>query len=124
MTTPVTAPTITYEATSASRRPAFQFAWGLALCFYFLECAARSAPAVVIPHLSLAFGTTAVGVSAILAASYYTYALSSLIAGAGLVRVAAKKVSMAYFRVATFCRPRQTGCFACLARIRELACGV
>ena len=84
-------PPITSEATSAARTRAFQFAWGLALLFYFLEYAARSAPAVMIPNLSLAFGTTAVGVSAILGAYYYTYSLTSLIAGAALDRVGAKK---------------------------------
>ena len=36
-------------------------AWALALVFYFLEYAARSSPAVMIPQLSAAFGTTAVG---------------------------------------------------------------
>ena len=98
------APTITYEATSASRTRAFQFAWGLAMCFYFLEYAARSAPAVMIPHLSLAFGTTAVGVSAILGAYYYTYSLTSLIAGAALDRVGARKaVPIGIFILAVGC---------------------
>ena len=90
-TQPITVPTIAYEATGASRTRAFQIAWGLALLFYFIEYAARSAPAVMIPHLSLAFGTTAVGVSAVLGAYYYTYSLGSLIAGAALDRVGAKK---------------------------------
>ena len=71
-TQPLTASTIPSVATAASRTRAFQIAWGLALFFYFLEYAARSAPAVMIPHLSLAFGTTAVGVSAILGTYYYT----------------------------------------------------
>ena len=103
-TQPITAPTITYEATSASRTRAFQFAWGLAMCFYFLEYAARSAPAVMIPHLSLAYGTTAVGVSAILGAYYYTYSLSSLIAGAALDRVGARKaVPIGIFILAVGC---------------------
>ena len=95
---------ITSEATSASRTRAFQIAWGLALCFYFLEYAARSAPAVMIPHLSLAFGTTAVGVSAILGTYYYTYSITSLIAGAALDRVGAKKaVPIGIFILAVGC---------------------
>jgi biopolymer transport protein ExbB/TolQ len=49
--------------------------WALALMFYFLECAARSSPAVMIPQLSAAFGTTAVGVSAIIGTYYYTYSV-------------------------------------------------
>ncbi|MGO9516844.1 MAG: MFS transporter [Candidatus Korobacteraceae bacterium] len=103
-TQPITASSITYEATSASRIRAFQYAWALALCFYFLEYAARSAPAVMIPHLSLAFGTTAVGVSAILGSYYYTYSLSSFVAGAALDRVGAKRaVPIGIFVLAVGC---------------------
>ena len=104
MTTyPITAPA-TSEITSASGTRAFQIAWGLALCFYFVEYAARSAPAVMIPQLSLAFGTTAVGVSAILGAYYYTYSLTSLIAGAALDRVGAKRaVPIGLFILAVGC---------------------
>ncbi|HTR22372.1 MAG TPA: MFS transporter [Terriglobales bacterium] len=92
------------QATSPSLTRAFQIAWGLALCFYFLEYAARSAPAVMIPHLSLAFGTTAVGVSAILGTYYYTYSITSLIAGAALDRFGAKKaVPIGIFILAMGC---------------------
>ena len=92
------------ETANASRTRAFQFAWGLALCFYFLEYAARSAPAVMIQELSLAFGTTAVGVSAILGTYYYTYSVTSLIAGAALDRVGAKKaVPIGLFILAAGC---------------------
>jgi len=102
-TQPITA-SLPSEAASASRTRAFQVAWGLALCFYFVEYAARSAPAVMIPQLSLAFGTTAVGVSAILGAYYYTYSLTSLIAGAALDRVGAKKaVPVGIFILALGC---------------------
>ena len=90
-TKPITA-TLSSEAASGFRIRAFQIAWGLALCFYFLEYASRSAPAVMISHLSTAFGTTAIGVSAILGTYYYTYSTTSLIAGAALDRLGAKKV--------------------------------
>ncbi len=74
------------------------------MCFYFLEYAARSAPAVMIPHLSLAFGTTAVGVGAILGTYYYTYSITSLIAGAALDRFGAKKaVPIGIFILAMGC---------------------
>jgi biopolymer transport protein ExbB/TolQ len=53
----------------------YVIAWALALVFYFLEYAARSSPAVMIPQLSAAFGTTAVGVSAIIGTYYYTYSV-------------------------------------------------
>jgi MFS family permease len=88
---PLTA-AIESDAGSNWRVRAFQIAWALGLCFYFLEYASRSAPAVMIQHLSTAFGTTAIGVSAILGTYYYTYSTTSLIAGAALDRLGAKKV--------------------------------
>ena len=92
MTTKPIAASVAPEAASGWQIRAFQVAWGLALCFYFLEYASRSAPAVMIQHLSVAFGTTAIGVSAILGTYYYTYSTTSLIAGAALDRLGAKKV--------------------------------
>jgi MFS family permease len=92
MTTKPIAASVAPEAASGWRIRAFQIAWGLALCFYFLEYASRSVPAVMILHLSVAFGTTAIGVSAILGTYYYTYSTTSLIAGAALDRLGAKKV--------------------------------
>jgi len=56
-TTPITTAAVP-EATTTSRTRAFQIAWGLAMCFYFLEYASRSAPAVMIPELTQAFGMT------------------------------------------------------------------
>src|SRR5580692_3054566 len=74
------------------------------MCFYFLEYASRSAPAVMIPELTRAFGTTALGVSAILGTYYYTYSVTSLIAGAALDRVGAKKaVPIGIFILAVGC---------------------
>src|SRR5260221_12355851 len=90
-TNPIAAP-LTADATGAWRIRGYQIAWALALCFYFLEYASRSAPAVMIQHLSTAFGTSAIGVSAILGTYYYTYSTTSLIAGAALDRLGAKKV--------------------------------
>lgn len=94
----------TSEAASTSRTRAFQIAWGLAMFFYFLEYASRSAPAVMIPELTRAFGTTALGVSAILGTYYYTYSITSLIAGAALDHVGAKKaVPIGIFILAMGC---------------------
>jgi MFS family permease len=90
-TKPIAAP-LEADATSGWRVRAYQIAWALGLCFYFLEYASRSAPAVMIQPLSLAFGTSAIGVSAILGTYYYTYSTTSLIAGAALDRLGAKKV--------------------------------
>ncbi|WP_266182034.1 MFS transporter [Dyella humicola] len=71
---------------------AFAIAWGCALLFYFFEYAGRSAPAVMIPELSQAFGVSALGVSSILGTYYYTYSTTSLIAGVLLDRLGAKYV--------------------------------
>ena len=70
----------------------YVMAWALALMFYFLEYAARSSPAVMIPQLSAAFGTTAVGVSAIIGTYYYTYSVTNLVAGVALDRAGGKWV--------------------------------
>ena len=104
MTTKTIAASLVPEAASGWRIRGFQIAWGLGLCFYFLEYAARSAPAVMIQHLALAFGTSAIGVSAILGTYYYTYSTASLIAGAALDRVGAKKaVPVGIFVLAVGC---------------------
>jgi hypothetical protein len=102
-TKPIAAPLLA-DATSGWRIRGYQIAWGLALCFYFLEYASRSAPAVMIGHLVTAFGTSAIGVSAILGTYYYTYSTTSLIAGAALDRVGAKKaVPVGIFILAIGC---------------------
>ena len=76
-------------AQHSGARP-FVIAWTIALLFYVLEYATRSSPAVMIPQLTGAFGKTAVEVSAIIGAYYYTYSLVSLVAGAALDRAGAR----------------------------------
>src|SRR5579862_4052778 len=70
---------------------AFVIAWGFTVLFYFLEYAVRSSPAVMIPELENSFHTTALGLSAILGAYYYTYSVMSLVAGAALDHLGAKR---------------------------------
>jgi MFS family permease len=70
---------------------AFVIAWGFTVVFYFLEYAVRSSPAVMIPELEASFKTTALGISAILGAYYYTYSTMSLVAGAALDHLGAKR---------------------------------
>src|SRR3984957_6029799 len=70
---------------------AFVIAWFFTVIFYFLEYAVRSSPAVMIPELESSFHTTALGISAILGAYYYTYSTMSLVAGAALDRLGAKR---------------------------------
>src|ERR1700742_4503130 len=81
------------DTTGSSVRRAFILAWALALLFYVLEYATRSAPAVMLPELQQAFGQSGVGVSNILGSYYYTYSLMSLVAGVALDRAGAKYVA-------------------------------
>ena len=68
----------------------YVIAWFIGLLFYFLEYAARSSPSVMIPELSAFFGISTVGVGAIVGTYYYTYSVTSLIAGIALDRAGAK----------------------------------
>jgi MFS family permease len=70
---------------------AFVVAWAFTVIFYFLEYAVRSSPSVMIPELEASFNTTALGISAILGVYYYTYSSMSLIAGAALDHLGAKR---------------------------------
>lgn len=74
-----------------ARTRGFIIAWAFALMFYFLEYAVRSSPSVMIPELTNAFGTTALGIGSILGVYYYTYSTVSLVAGAALDRLGAKR---------------------------------
>jgi MFS family permease len=78
------------KQTGSQTRP-FVIAWVFTVIFYFLEYAVRSSPAVMIPELEGSFHTTALGISTILGAYYYTYSTMSLVAGAALDRLGAKR---------------------------------
>jgi MFS family permease len=67
-------------------------AWLLVAVYYFFQYALRSAPSVMMPQLSEAFGVSTLGVSAIVGMFYYGYSPFSLVAGASLDRFGAKKV--------------------------------
>src|SRR5262245_25908862 len=77
------------RAETASRWP-FVAAWAFVLVFYFIQYALRSAPGVMIPELSAAFGLTALGLSSLVGLYFYTYAGFGIIAGASLDRYGAK----------------------------------
>lgn len=79
------------QSQSKSQTRAFVIAWGITVAFYFLEYAVRSSPAVMISQLEASFGTTALGVSGILGIYYYTYSTMSLVAGAALDHLGAKR---------------------------------
>jgi len=60
--------------------------------YYFHQYALRSAPAVMMPQLSQAFGMSAVGVASLVGLFYYGYSPFSLVAGAALDRFGARQV--------------------------------
>jgi MFS family permease len=67
-------------------------AWLLVAVCYFYQYALRSAPSVMMPELSEAFGVSALGVSAIVGMFYYGYSPFSLVAGAAIDRYGARRI--------------------------------
>jgi MFS family permease len=67
-------------------------AWLLVAVYYFYQYALRSAPSVMLPQLTTAFGVNALGVAAIVGMFYYGYSPFSLVAGASLDRFGAKRM--------------------------------
>jgi MFS family permease len=67
-------------------------AWLAVAVYYFFQYALRSAPSVMMPQLTDAFGVNALGVSAIVGMFYYGYSPFSLVAGTTLDRFGAKRV--------------------------------
>jgi MFS family permease len=67
-------------------------AWLLVALYYFYQYALRSAPSVMMPQLTDAFGVNALGVSAIVGMFYYGYSPFSLVAGASMDRFGAKRI--------------------------------
>jgi len=77
----------TIAASASSKRTGqigFVVAWGFCLLFYFGQYAIRSAPGVMVPELTKAFGLTTLGVSSLLGLYYYTYSGFAIVAGAAL----------------------------------------
>jgi MFS family permease len=62
----------------------------LVALYYFYQYALRSAPSVMMPELTEAFGVNALGLSAIVGMFYYGYSPFSLVAGAAIDRFGAK----------------------------------
>jgi MFS family permease len=88
---PELVPNVPGNEQDRARARGFVIAWAFALIFYFLEYAVRSSPSVMIPQLAAAFRTTALGVGSILVLYYYTYSITSLVAGAALDHMGAKR---------------------------------
>jgi MFS family permease len=90
MSIPTTAIRETKPAAVSEFHTAFIAAWLFCLLFYFVEYAVRSAPSVILPELTTAFGLTTVGLSSLIGLYYYTYAVFAIIAGASVDRWGAK----------------------------------
>jgi MFS family permease len=67
-------------------------AWLLTAVFYFWQYMMRSAPAVMVPELSTAFGLSAVGVASLVGLFYWAYAPFSLVAGVCMDQLGPRKV--------------------------------
>ena len=67
-------------------------AWLITATYYFYQYTLRSAPAVMMPQLSDAFGLTAMGVASMVGLFYYGYSPFSLVAGVALDRWGPRKV--------------------------------
>jgi len=67
-------------------------AWLLTAVYYFYQYALRSAPAVMMPQLSEAFGLSALGVASIVGLFYYGYSPFSLVAGAAMDRMGPRRL--------------------------------
>jgi MFS family permease len=67
-------------------------AWLIAAVYYFYQYMLRSAPSVMMPELSAAFGMSAAGVATLVGLFYYAYSPFSLVAGVAMDRVGPRKV--------------------------------
>jgi MFS family permease len=67
-------------------------AWLVTAVYYFYQYALRSAPGVMMPQLSDAFGLTAMGVASMAGLFYYGYSPFSLVAGVAMDRLGPRKV--------------------------------
>ena len=70
-----------------------QYAWLITATYYFYQYALRSAPAVMMPQLSDAFGVSAMGVASIVGLFYYGYSPFSLVAGLAMDRLGPRNVA-------------------------------
>ena len=82
----------TVKAVEAPRARMVVVVWVLTSIFYFYQYAMRSAPAVMMPQLSAAFGLSALGVASIVGLFYYGYSPFSLVAGAAIDRLGPRKL--------------------------------
>jgi MFS family permease len=91
MATPATIELISKRDSLNSVRVA-AVAWLLTAVFYFFQYALRSAPGVMMPQLSDAFGLSVLGVASVVGLFYYGYSPFSLVAGAAMDRIGPRRL--------------------------------
>jgi MFS family permease len=67
-------------------------AWLITAVYYFYQYTLRSAPAVMMPQLSEAFGLSAMGVASMVGLFYWAYSPFSLVAGVLMDRIGPRRV--------------------------------
>src|SRR5689334_8317378 len=67
-------------------------AWLITAIYYFYQYALRSAPAVMMPELSNAFGLSTMAVASMAGLFYYGYSPFSLVAGVAMDRLGPRRV--------------------------------
>jgi MFS family permease len=80
------------RAAAGSAVRAAAIAWLITAVYYFYQYTLRSAPAVMMPELSAAFGVGAASVASIVGLFYYGYSPFSLVAGVTMDRLGPKTV--------------------------------
>jgi MFS family permease len=80
------------QSTRANVARTMAVAWLITAVYYFYQYMLRSAPAVMMPQLSDAFGLSAMGVASMVGLFYYGYSPFSLVAGAAMDRLGPRRV--------------------------------
>src|SRR5437773_2453866 len=86
---------VAYQAGKSQSRISVRMvtvAWLLAAVYYSYQYSLRSAPSVMMPQLSEAFGLGAMGVASIVGLFYYGYSPFSLVAGAAMDRMGTRRL--------------------------------
>ena len=92
MATPATIDVIAKQESLKKSVRVATVAWLLTAVYYFFQYALRSAPGVMMPQLSDAFGLSVLGVASIVGLFYYGYSPFSLVAGAAMDRVGPQRL--------------------------------
>ncbi len=71
---------------------AVALAWFFCALFYFYQYVLRSAPAVMMPELTVAYGLSAAGIASLVGMFYYGYAIFSLVSGVAIDQLGPRSV--------------------------------